>query len=68
MNNVTSLPKDRAKKAIEKAKADIEEENLDDGVKLLKEKYRELEKARTIVGNIERDIADIEERIIQGNI
>jgi len=57
-----------ARKAIDQARAEVEEENMEKSVKLLKRKLRELEGANTIVANIEREITDLEEAIEQGNL
>ena len=57
-----------ARKAIDKAKEEVAEENMEKSVKLLKRKLRELEAAETVVANIGREISDLEEAIEQGNI
>jgi hypothetical protein len=57
-----------AQKAIAKAREEIEQEELAKGVKALKVKYRELKAAETVVSNIKREIADLEEAIEQGNV
>ena len=56
------------KAAIAKARAEIAQEKVDKAVKLLKDKYRQLEAAKTVVANIEREIADAEGAIEQGNL
>lgn len=38
------------------------------GVKLLKDKLRQLQLARTVVSNLEREVDDLEEAIEQGNV
>lgn len=70
MNNVTNLDGNQsaAQKAIAKARQEIAEENLAKGVAKLKTKYRELSTAETVVANIKREIADLEQAIEQGNI
>ena len=58
----------KTKDAIAKAKAEIAEENLNKAVDLLKRKLRERQSALTILNNIDREIADLELKIEQGNI
>ena len=53
---------------MEIAKAEIAKEQSEKAVKLLKDKLRELEKAKTIVANINREILDLEQQIEDGNI
>ena len=55
------------KAAIARAKREVEEEDMKGAVKKLKTKYRELSAAKTVVGNIEREVIDLEEAIEQGN-
>ena len=62
------MTKPDAKAAIAAAKREIQEENQKKAVKLLKEKYRELEAAKTVVSNVEREIEDLEMKIEHGNI
>ena len=57
-----------SKAAIVRAKREVQEEDMEKSVKLLKSKYRELTRAKTVVTNIEREIADLELAIEQGNI
>ena len=57
----------KGKKAIDIAREEVEEEALEKSVKTLKNKLRELKAAQTVVSNIEREIADLEESISQGN-
>ena len=57
-----------AKSAIVQARNEVAKENQDKAVALLKKKLRELEAAQTVVANVEREIADLELRIEQGNI
>ena len=54
--------------AIDEAKAEIEKEDLKKAVTALKAKYRELREAETVVRNINREIADLELQIEQGNL
>lgn len=60
--------KANAKAAIAAAKREIEEENQKKAIKLLKDKYRELEAAETVVSNVQREIEDLELKIEHGNI
>jgi hypothetical protein len=57
-----------AKSAIVQARNEVAAENQKKAVELLKKKLRELEAAQTVVANVEREIADLELRIEQGNI
>jgi hypothetical protein len=65
---MTEIQKPDPKAAIAKAHREIAEENQNKAVGALKKKLRELEGAETIVGNIKREIADLELKIEQGNI
>lgn len=56
-----------AQTAVAKAKAEIVEENLRKGVELLKNKLRERDRASTVLANIDREIAELEVKIEQGN-
>ncbi len=51
----------------EQAQAELDAEERTKNVKLLKEKLRAVSAARTVVANLEREIADIEAAIAQGN-
>jgi hypothetical protein len=53
--------------AIEQAHAEIEQENMAKGVKLLKAKLRELQVARTVLENLQREVTDLEQSIEDGN-
>lgn len=55
------------KAAIAKAKQEIADERMSDAVGKLKTKLRELNSARNVVANIEREIEDLELAIEQGN-
>jgi phage terminase Nu1 subunit (DNA packaging protein) len=69
MTDVTKIGSaNAAQQAIARAKAEIAEENLQKGVQKLKTKYRELTAAKTVVANIEREVADLEQAVEQGNI
>lgn len=57
-----------AKTAIDRARREIAEEEIQKGVARLKVKYRELGAAKTVVANVEREIADLEAAIEQGNV
>ncbi len=54
--------------AVEQAKKEIAEEKQKKAVKLLKDKYKELDTANTVVKNLNREIEDLIEEIEQGNI
>lgn len=54
--------------AITRARNEIAKEKQDKAVELLKRKLRELDAAETVVSNIQREIADLELRIQQGNL
>ena len=56
------------KAAIAKAHREIAEENKTKAVKALKSKLRELEAAKVIVANVQREIDDLELKIEQGNL
>ena len=56
-----------AKNAIQQARNEVAEENLESAVEKLKVKLRELAAAETVVENVTREIADLEEAIAQGN-
>ena len=64
--NVTDL-KSKGQKAIEKAREEVESEDMRDAVTKLKKKLRERKEAQTVVDNIDREIKDLEEAITQGN-
>ena len=64
--NVTDL-KSKGQKAIEKAREEVEAEDMADAVCKLKAKLRERQEAKTVLDNIDREIADLEEAITQGN-
>lgn len=66
MSNVENL-KTPEKSLSQIAREEVNREKQDKGVKLLKDKYRDLDKAQTIVSNLEREIADLEKEIEQGN-
>jgi hypothetical protein len=57
-----------ANKAILAARNEIAQENQKKAVELLKGKLRQLSAAQTVVANVEREIADLELKIEQGNI
>lgn len=56
-----------AQKAIAQAKAEIQQDKIDRAVKVLKDKYRQLDAAKVVVANIEREITDAEAAIEQGS-
>ena len=55
------------KAAIARAKREIAEEAMKEGVAKLKVKLRELSAAETIVRNVQREITDLEQAIEDGN-
>jgi len=59
---------EKASAAIKKAREEIANENLQKAVDLLKRKLREREAALTVLHNVDREIADLELKIEQGNI
>jgi hypothetical protein len=62
--NVTNLQIETLKKEI------LEEINSEDNTKAkaaLKQKYKNLKNAKAIVANIEREIADLEQSIVDGS-
>ncbi len=54
--------------ALEQAKAELAKENSEKAVKLLKGKLREKQAAELVVSNLEREIADLNKRIEQGDV
>ncbi len=66
MGDVTNM-QTKGQKAIEKARSEVEAEDMSKAVNQLKKKLRELKDAETIVANIKREVADLEEAITQGN-
>jgi len=56
-----------AQAAIAKAKQEIADEKMAKDVSRLKAKLRELEAAKVVVANIDREIRDLELAIVQGN-
>jgi hypothetical protein len=56
-----------ARAAITRARNEVAEENQKKSVDLLKTKLRALNAAETVVGNIQREIAELELAIEQGN-
>ena len=55
------------KAAITRARNEIVEEQMKDGVNKLKIKLRELISAEQVVKNVQREIADLEQAIEDGN-
>ena len=66
MNEPTKL-ETKAQKAINKARQEVEEEDLKDAVIKLKALLRQEQEAETVLRNIKREIEDLEEAIKQGN-
>lgn len=52
----------------QQAQAELESEMAKEAVIKMKRKLRELKDAETVVDNIKREIADLEEAIEQGNV
>lgn len=65
---MTEFNKLDPKAVIAKAQREIAEEQMTKAVAVLKTKYRELTAAQTVVENIQRDIANLELKIEQGNL
>jgi hypothetical protein len=57
-----------ARAAITAARNEIAREKQDKAVKLLKDKLRARDTAATVLANIDREIADLELQIEQGNV
>jgi len=57
-----------ASEAIERAKEEVAQENLEKGVESLKVLLRQRASAKTVLDNIDREIEDTEEAIKQGNL
>ena len=64
----TDINKTDPKAVLAKAYAEIEKEDVEKAVKLLKSKLREKKEAETVLRNVEREIKDLELRIEQGNV
>lgn len=62
--NIVDTPKVSAKQI---ALTELAEEQLQKDVSRLKRKYQELETAKIVVKNIEREVEDLEDAIEQGN-
>ncbi|MDF2435410.1 MAG: hypothetical protein JWP44_5041 [Mucilaginibacter sp.] len=65
--SVSAIKVDK-KSIIERAKEEVQDEFNNKAVAKFKAKLRELESARTIVANIERELADMELAFDHGNI
>lgn len=66
MNNVTDIGKSNLTPR-QQAQAELDAEQRKQDVSRLKTKLRDLQNAKTIVANLEREIQDIEAAIAQGN-
>lgn len=55
------------KKVLTEARAEIAKEKAEKAKKQLVDKLRQLDAAKTVVANIEREITDLEARIVEGN-
>lgn len=53
---------------LEKAKRELAEEQEERAIKALKEKLSELDKAKTVVKNKQKEIQDLEQKIKDGNL
>jgi len=62
-----NLTKNELQAAKAKAQSEVQAERIDAAVKKLKDLYRQLASARTVVENIEREIADYERAVEDGN-
>jgi hypothetical protein len=67
MNEVTDL-KPSYKEVVARAKREVQEENVKKAVETLKGKLRERDRAQTVLANIDREIAELELKIEQGNL
>lgn len=67
LNEKVTDMKTKGQKAIDRAREEVESEDMGKSVTKLKAKLRELKDAETVVGNIKREIKDLEEAITQGN-
>jgi hypothetical protein len=67
MNEVTEL-KPSYKDVISRAKREVQEENVKKAVETLKGKLRERDRAQTVLANIDREVAELELKIEQGNL
>lgn len=56
-----------AKAAIQKARAEVAEENLKKAVEALKVKYKARDAAKSVLANINREIEDLEASIGDGS-
>lgn len=53
--------------AVARARREFEEEQMKEAVRKLKAKYAEMGAAQTVLDNVKREVADLEEAIEQGN-
>lgn len=67
MNEVADL-KPSYKEVVARAKREVQEENVKRAVESLKGKLRERDRAQTVLANIDREIAELELKIEQGNL
>ncbi len=69
MNDTPSIQQTtKGRDARLKALEEIDEEDLKKAVNLYKTKLRELNEARVVVANVEREVKELELKIDQGNI
>lgn len=52
----------------QKARLEVKKEFEKEAIAILKNKYKELHRAETVVGNLKREIEDLEESVEQGNL
>lgn len=64
MGNVTNL----RSSVLQKAKAELEKEKVEVAVGKLKALYRKQDQAQLVLENINREIADYEARVEQGDV
>lgn len=66
------LAKERFDEAVRaemtRLKREVQEENVKKAVETLKSKLRERDRAQTVLANIDREIAELELKIEQGNL
>jgi hypothetical protein len=67
MNEVADL-KPNYREVVARAKREVFEENIKGAVEKLKGKLRERDRAQTVLANIDREIAELELKIEQGNL
>jgi len=66
MSNVSNLNTDKTPRQI--AEEELKVENSKRAVGTYKAKLKELEKARNVIANIERELEDLDRKIADGNL